>query len=176
MPSNVEIKARVRDPVGLRERAEALADGPGVELRQQDTFFHVPTGRLKLRRIEGQGAELIFYQRPDRQEAAVSTYRRAPVEDADGLAATLGEALGTDVVVRKLRVLFRVGRTRIHIDEVLGLGHYMELEVVLREGESADEGVREAARIATQLAIEARDHVSCAYADLLRSSTQPEVP
>jgi predicted adenylyl cyclase CyaB len=174
MPSNVEIKARVRDPAGLRERAAALADGPCTELRQEDAFFPVPTGRLKLRRIEGRGAELIFYQRADRLEAAVSTYRRTPVQDPDGLAETLGEALGADVVVRKVRGLFHVGRTRIHVDEVEGLGHYMELEVVLREGERADEGAREAARIATQLGIEEHDYVQCAYADLLRSRAADE--
>ncbi len=169
MPANVEIKARVHDPGRLRARAAELANGPGTELRQEDQFFPVRTGRLKLRRIEGQGAELIFYQRPDRLEAAVSMYRRTPVEDPDGLSESLREALGADVVVRKVRLLYLVGRTRIHLDEVEELGHYMELEVVLREGESTDEGVREAAQLAARLGIEEEDHVSCAYADLLRA-------
>lgn len=169
MPSNVEIKARVRDIHVLRERAEELADGPCEELRQEDIFFRVPTGRLKLRRSEGQEAELIFYERPDSEGPSLSTYRRTPIPDPDSLCASLAEALGVDAMVRKLRRLYRVGRTRIHLDEVEGLGHYMELEVVLREDESPAAGEREASELAALLGVEERDRTSCAYADLLRS-------
>jgi predicted adenylyl cyclase CyaB len=169
MASNIEIKARVTDIRALHERAAGLADGPRVELRQEDTFFPTATGRLKLRCIENAGAELIFYQRPDRAGPALSTYRRTAIEDPVGLRASLTEALGVDVTVRKVRWLYRVGRTRIHVDDVEGLGHYMELEVVLREGESVAAGECEAAELAARLGIKEQDRVRQAYADMLRS-------
>ncbi len=169
MASNIEIKARVRDPEALRERAAALADGPAQELRQVDTFFPVPTGRLKLRCIEGAPAELIFYQRPDAEGPALSSYRRTEISDPDSLRASLSQALGPDVTVRKLRLLYMAGRTRIHLDDVHGLGHFMELEVVLRAGETAQDGEREALELARRLGIVEADRISQAYADLLRS-------
>jgi adenylate cyclase class IV len=49
MPTNIEIKARVRDLAALRTRAEALSDAPVQVIPQEDTFFNVPAGRLKLR-------------------------------------------------------------------------------------------------------------------------------
>ena len=36
---------------------------------------------------------------------------------------------------RSTRTLLMAGRTRIHLDVVAGLGHFLELEVVLRDGE-----------------------------------------
>jgi len=70
--------------------------------------------------------------------------------------------------VRKARTLFLVGRTRIHLDEVEGLGHFMELEVVLREGESTEAGVREAHGLMERLGVKAAQLIDRAYVDLLR--------
>ena len=33
-------------------------------------------------------------------------------------------------IVKKHRMLYMVGQTRVHIDKVEGLGHYLELEVI----------------------------------------------
>lgn len=52
MPSNVEIKARVKDVAKLKEIARSLSGEKAVVIHQQDTFFHVPEGRLKLRKLE----------------------------------------------------------------------------------------------------------------------------
>jgi adenylate cyclase class IV len=48
----------------------------------------------------------------------------------------LTKTLGTTGVVTKTRNLYRVGQTRIHIDQVQGLGDFLELEVVLRPEQS----------------------------------------
>jgi predicted adenylyl cyclase CyaB len=63
--------------------------------------------------------------------------------------------------------LYLVGRTRIHLDRVEGLGDFLELEVVLREGESAQEGVREAEDLMSRLGVEPSQLVDRAYVDLL---------
>ncbi|NDC79066.1 MAG: adenylate cyclase, partial [Chitinophagia bacterium] len=50
MVLNVEIKARCGDPSGIRKfLLNQGADFIGTD-HQRDTYFHVPTGRLKLRR------------------------------------------------------------------------------------------------------------------------------
>ncbi len=61
----------------------------------------------------------------------------------------------------------RLGRTRIHLDEVEGLGDFMELEVVLREGESAEDGVREAESLMARLQVKPSQLIDRAYIDLL---------
>ena len=54
--------------------------------------------------------------------------------DPESLKSTLSLALGVRGVVRKTRYLYLVGQTRIHLDDVEGLGHFMELEVVMQTG------------------------------------------
>ncbi len=67
-------------------------------------------------------------------------------------------------------MLFLVGRTRIHLDVVEGLGEFLELEVVLREGESAEQGIAEARRIMAQLGVVPQQLIRGAYVDHLRQA------
>src|SRR3954463_12568729 len=113
---NVELKARDPHPERSLERARALGAGDRGELRQRDTYFAVPRGRLKLREQEPGGAELIAYERPDGAEARESRCRIAPVADPDALREALDAALGTDVVVDKRRHLLQFDGVRIHLD------------------------------------------------------------
>ena len=133
MPRNVEIKARIADVGAVRARAEAFADGPCAVLHQDETFFGVARGRLKLRVLGTGEAELIYYERPDVAGPKECCYARAPVHDADALHALLSRAFPVLGRVRKRRTLYVVGQTRIHVDEVKGLGDFVELEVVLRD-------------------------------------------
>lgn len=164
---NVEIKARVADPAGLRARALAMATGEPQIIEQTDTFFAVTRGRLKVRRFADGTGELIHYERPDAEGPKTSRYGLCPVADADLLVRVLGGALPAGVTVRKRRELVMAGRTRIHLDEVEGLGHFMELEVVLAGDEDASAGEAEARALMEQLGIAPGDLVEGAYADLL---------
>lgn len=171
MPANVEIKARVRDPRKLLERARGLAPAEPVTITQVDTFFAVPVGRLKLRDFGDGTGELIRYRRPDRTGPKVSDYALSPTADPVGLAELLAGALPVIGVVRKRRTLLLVGRTRIHIDEVQDLGWFMELEVVLGAGDGVAGGEAEARRLMADLGIAEDDLVQGAYLDLLRGRT-----
>ncbi|MCY1209149.1 hypothetical protein D9M72_207930 [compost metagenome] len=71
--------------------------------------------------------------------------------------------------MRKQRRLFLVGRTRVHLDRVEGLGEFLELEVVLQEGEPAEAGVAEAHALMARLGVAERQLVQGAYVDLLRA-------
>jgi homotetrameric cytidine deaminase len=127
---NVELKAVDPDP----ERSLAVCRELGAEDRgvlvQRDTYFRTRSGRLKLREEEPGGATLVQYDRPDAARARLSSYRLVPVEDADGLRASLDAALGTLVVVDKERHLLLWEGVRIHLDRVRDLGTFVELEGV----------------------------------------------
>jgi len=168
MARNIEIKARVADPAALRKRAAALADQGPIEIAQDDTFFKCPAGRLKLRAFSNSSGELIFYKRSDEQGPKESFYIRTPTAEPDTLRQALTLAYGEVGRVRKQRTLFLVGRTRIHLDKVERLGDFMELEVVLGEGESAEVGVREADDLMNRLGVEPSQLIDRAYVDLLR--------
>ena len=167
MPSNIEIKARAVDPERKREIAARLSGGAPTVLRQRDTFFPCAHGRLKLRELSTTHGELIFYTRPDMAGAKQSNYSLSSTSEPAALHQVLTAALGTKQVVKKTRWLFLVGQTRIHLDEVAGLGWFLELEVVLREGQPAGEGHRIARELMDALEIADTDLIEGAYVDLL---------
>lgn len=169
MPRNIEIKARVAEPEALRQRALALATAPEQRLEQDDSFFVLPAGRgrLKLRQFGDGSAELIHYQRADDAGAKASDYVRVPLADGDACREALGRALGLQGRVRKRRSVVMVGRTRVHLDAVEGLGDFMELEVVLRDGEPDADGVAEAEALLQALGLAGAPRVAGAYLDLL---------
>ncbi len=167
MPRNVEIKARLRDADATRRLVAAAADGPPTTLDQTDTFFRVAAGRLKLREFGDGSAELIHYHRPDTTAPAGSRYAKAAVPDAAALRDLLTAALGLRGRVVKRRLLFRVGRTRVHLDDVEGLGTFLELEVEMAEGEGEAAGAGEARRLMRAFAIPEEALVAEAYVDLL---------
>jgi predicted adenylyl cyclase CyaB len=167
MPTNIEIKARVNDFDELRQRAEAVSDTPVQVIPQEDTFFHIPRGRLKLRLLKPDYAQLVYYERPDQDGPKRSNYHIYETHNPAGLKTALSLALGVRGVVRKTRFLYLAGQTRIHLDEVEGLGHFMELEVVLRDGQSVAEGQSIAEDLMARLGIRKEDLLEGAYMDLL---------
>jgi predicted adenylyl cyclase CyaB len=164
---NVEIKARIDSVAALMAVAARLADSGPTVIEQDDTFFSCTRGRLKLRDQFAAGAELIFYQRADLCGPKESFYLRVPVAEPAAMRELLAQAHGQTGRVRKRRVLFLVGRTRIHLDAVEGLGEFLELEVVLRDSEPAEEGIAEAHRIMGELGVSAGQLLQGAYVDHL---------
>jgi len=169
MARNVEIKARIKSVKALLPKAAALADKGPIKILQDDTFFRCKSGRLKLRTFSKKEGELIFYRRARRRGPKESFYLRCPTTTPETLRESLCLAYGQAGRVRKHRTLFLIGRTRVHLDTVEGLGHFLELEVVLREGEPAKAGVREAHRLMDKLGIRPSQLVEDAYVDLLPS-------
>ncbi len=167
MARNIEIKARVASLAAIGSLAAALSGKEPVAIAQDDTFFACPDGRLKLRAFSDGTGELIFYRRADDTGPKESFYVISPTSSPDTLRDALGLAYGVIGRVRKQRLLFMAGRTRIHLDRVEGLGEFLELEVVLRDGESAEAGMAEARELLASLRIAPEQLVSGAYLDLL---------
>jgi predicted adenylyl cyclase CyaB len=167
MARNIEIKARIASVEALAPTAAAIADKGPIEIIQDDTFFRCDSGRLKLRAFSKEEGELIFYRRANQQGPKESFYLRSPTSAPDTLRDSLSLAYGEAGRVQKHRTLFLVGRTRVHLDKVQGLGHFLELEVVLAEGEPIEVGVREAHELMTKLGVEPSQLIEGAYVDLL---------
>ncbi len=167
MPTNIEIKAIVRDVISLENLVRNIAKTDPILLFQEDIFFNVPRGRLKLRILAPDKGELIFYERPNICGPKQSSYLKAESSDPLGLKETLTKALGVKGVVRKTRKLYLYEQTRIHIDDVEGLGSFVELEVMLQENQNTEDGIVIAENIILQLKIDKKELVDVAYIDLL---------
>jgi homotetrameric cytidine deaminase len=168
---NVELKAVDPDPEATVARCLALGATDRGELHQTDTYFLVRRGRLKLRSDES-AAELIAYRRPDHPEATESAYVLAPVSEPAAVAEALDSALGTTVVVSKRRRLFLWEGVRIHLDEVEGLGSFVEVEAVLPDAGDLDAAREKVARLRSELGIADDALVAVGYADLLLDTPQ----
>lgn len=169
MPRNIEIKAQAHNLDEVAARAASLSHHGPVLINQVDFFFNVPQGRLKLRKFDVSHGELIYYEREDTLDPKESFYLRTATAEPDALVATLQTALGLRGVVRKQRTLYLVGQTRIHLDQVEGLGSFLELEVVLEEDQSLEAGVQVAHDLMQALGVSPDSLVSGAYIDLLEA-------
>ena len=156
-------------PTAILEAAETESTEPALVGTYPDEQL-AGIGSFTLPRTflyDGSG-ELIFYRRAGAAGPTISRYDIAPVADADSLRRVLREALGEAGRVRKLRSLYMAGRSRIHVDEVEGLGDFVELEVVLADGESEESGEREARGLMAALEIEEDDLIDRSYVDLMK--------
>jgi len=177
--TNIEFKARLQNFARVHSILTTKRISLAATLRQTDTYFHAPTGRLKLREINDETAQLIFYQRPDRAEVKRSDYLIAPVASPSALCDVLGAAYGIRTVVKKTRELYLLpqqfgeyaGRAapdliRLHLDAVEGLGNFLEIEVILREGESPQIAEQEARFWLREFGMAPEDLLSGSYSDL----------
>ena len=172
MPANVEIKARIDSVEALLPLARALSDDDHPQLiHQDDTFFDVPHGRLKLRVFGDGSGELIHDHRANGDGPTRSDYILAPAPEPESLREALARALGLLGRVRNERILLLVGATRIHLDRVEGLGDFLALDLSLHEGQTEAEGSAIAHDLMNSLHIAPSQLISGAYLDLLRNAT-----
>jgi adenylate cyclase class 2 len=127
---NIELKARDPDPAGSLETCLALGAEDHGEKWQRDTYFNVVSGGLKLREEHPGRPHLIQFDRADEPRQRESRYRIVAVDDASVLRAALAAAVGVGGEVTKRRRLLLWHDMRIHLDDVDGLGHFIELEAV----------------------------------------------
>jgi adenylate cyclase class IV len=162
---NVESKFRWADHEAVLARAlEAGAHDEGF-LHQTDQFYEVAKGRLKLRTIDGGGSELLAYDRQDTRESRASDYGRYPTSDPALIADVLNRALTRTDVVEKMRHLVILRNTRIHLDDVVGLGRFVELETVIST-QSDEDAAAEHDHVITTLGLGGAERIAVGYVDL----------
>jgi len=125
----MELKARVPDLNGLREKLIALKAEPLGTFRQIDTYFETPRGRLKLREVEGSDmAMLVYYEREDIAGPRRSNAFILEIPRPTAFKRLLKKALKARAVVDKVREIYRYEGTQIHLDTVKNLGTFIEFE------------------------------------------------
>jgi predicted adenylyl cyclase CyaB len=167
MRKNIEIKARCNDLSAARRAAKKLGMRRVGILHQTDTYFHAPHGRLKLREIRGQRAELIWYDRPNRASARDSHYTIVHIDDPRTMKTALTLALGVSSVVIKRRELWMFRNVRIHLDEIGGLGTFIELEAVIAKGNAPALSRRRLGMLCEVLGIRKQDQLAASYGELI---------
>lgn len=170
MATNLELKCRTKSLESAHTAARSLGIQPAETLLQTDVYFAVPRGRLKLRRISGKPAELIQYDREDVPGARWSRYSRFEVSQPDLLQEMLANALGIRGIVHKTRTLYLYGAARIHLDNVEGLGAFLEFEIVEPEGEEA---TRLMEKLRSVFSVEQDDIFGGSYIDMLPAASGP---
>lgn len=170
MPRNVEIKARCANLVQARQRACDFTGKPAELILQDDTFFIAAHGRLKLRVLGDGTGQIIQYHRADEAGPKTSDYVIAPCDQPDLLREALSRACGVLGRVRKRRWLVMAGRTRLHFDEVEGLGSFIEIEVVLADDEPERAGMVEAQTLLARMRIAESNLLTGAYLDLIAAT------
>jgi adenylate cyclase class IV len=166
VPLNLELKARLPSLEQADRRARSIGASLLEEIRQTDTYFAVPNGRLKLREFDDGRSELIFYERPEVAPERQSSYSRIPLPSGTRLVPLLAKAVGIVTVVRKERRVFLYRGARIHLDRVDGMGTFLEFEVPLEQGTPGEPLMRE---LRSLFAIEDAHVLQASYADLSRS-------
>jgi adenylate cyclase class 2 len=169
--TNLELKARDRDPGGSRRVCGEIGATDGGTLSQLDTYFAVPRGRLKLREQTHGEAQLIAYERADDRGSKESRYRIVAVPEPSGLKAALAATLGIRVEVRKERRLFLWEGVRIHLDQVDGLGSFIEFEGVATAVRGTDAFGSLLADLRRHFGIEDGDLLAASYSDLAEVAT-----
>jgi len=164
---NIELKARLADLDAARETAGRIATKRLGVQEQVDTYFHCGHGRLKLRQIDGLSAQLVWYARPNEHGPKASDYQLVPVSNPETLKAALAAALGVRGVVRKRREVFLCENVRIHLDEVEGLGTFLEFEAVLGPQVDDAAGHGQLERLVETFALGAGDLLPDSYGDMV---------
>jgi predicted adenylyl cyclase CyaB len=164
---NVEIKAKCIDPSSIRKYLLSNgADFRGTDA-QTDTYFNVSNGRLKLREgnIEN---NLIYYERTNQAGPKSSHFQLVKIDDAKGLKEVLTKSNGIKVVVKKSREIYHINNVKFHIDEVPGLGSFIEIEAGNIQADLSQAMLKEQCDFyVKEFKVKDEDLIEVSYSDML---------
>lgn len=167
MHLNIEIKARCTNPDSIRNYLKNNeADFKGTD-HQTDTYFNVPGGRLKLRQGNIENT-LIHYTRENQAGPKASEVSLYKVDNGDVLRNVLLKALGEKVTVEKRREIYFIENVKFHIDEVPGLGSFVEIEAIDTDGTIGKNRLQEQCEFfMKKFSIAEADLITDSYSDML---------
>lgn len=162
---NVEFKAELRDVQLARSLAKAHGAAFIDAVEQVDTYYRVPSGRLKKRETTGEPLEYIFYDRDDRSRPKLSHF--TIYTESQATARFGSNPLPVWVQVKKVREIYLLGNVRIHIDTVDKLGTFLEFEALVGTNHSVAACHRSIADLREMFSPCLGEPISCGYSDLV---------
>ena len=166
---NFEFKARTENLTGLEEKLLKLNPNLIGEDHQIDTYFNVESGRLKLREGNIENS-LIHYERENTADAKASKILLYQHQPSQSLKDILIKTLGVKVVVDKLRRIYFIENVKFHFDKLEGLGTFVEVEAIDKDGSIGIEKLQEQCRkYADFFCIKDEDYISESYSDLIQN-------
>jgi len=167
MHLNVEIKAKCVDRAAVRLwLLNHGADFRGTD-GQTDTYFKIADGRLKLRQGNIENS-LIHYQRPNQSGPKDSQVTMCHISEGAELKSVLEKALGVLVEVKKQREIYFIDNVKFHLDEVPGLGSFVEIEAIDSDGSIGKEKLlAQCEHYLQALGIQQEDLLHNSYSDML---------
>jgi predicted adenylyl cyclase CyaB len=167
MRQNYEIKTRIKSTDRTRKLAESYFLGKKFlhyTEHQEDIYYRVRKGRLKLRIVNSSCGTLIFYNRSSRTGKRISDYLLSPAPEPAELRMILGMHFTELACVKKKREIFRTDKIRIHIDSVSGLGKYLEFEVIFNSFKKAVVVMK---GLIEHFGLDEKNFIKSSYSDLL---------
>lgn len=164
---NIEFKATTNNLSALE--VLLLQHNPSFigEDHQVDTYFNVESGRLKLREGNIENA-LIHYERKNTAGSKSSQVILYQYQPDKNLKAILTQALGIKVIVDKKRKIYFINNVKFHFDTVQGLGTFIEVEAIDKDGSIHKEKLQEQCDYyANLLKVMAEDFIALSYSDLI---------
>lgn len=163
---NLEIKVKLINRGKTEKAIRQLGCEKHAVLHQEDSYFKIPKGRLKVRRFDDNHGELISYQRKeDGKSERWSEWQAYPLKAPNEMTRLLKSALGVYGVVKKERTLYIFNHTRIHLDRVEHLGDFLELEA--KAVNSEEKARQDFNFLSNKLELNKQEQILCSYIDLL---------
>jgi predicted adenylyl cyclase CyaB len=165
----IEIKARCSNPTKVRH---LLLQQPNIQFigidAQVDTYFKIPSGRLKLREGNIENS-LIYYDRENKKDAKKSDVTLYKPTEIASLKAVLVAALPTLIVVEKKREIYFIDHIKFHIDTLTALGSFLEIEVIdATDNMDISEMRQQCERYIELLDVQKEDLMENSYSDMLQ--------
>lgn len=167
MPKNYEIKTSVKNLEDIRVAVRKLVRNKThkhfTEF-QKDIYYKTGNDRLKLRIINNQIGNLIYYKRKEHNRKRVSNYIISETKNFKELDEILKKLFNIFVIVDKKREIFILDNIRIHLDKVKKLGSFLEIEIIY-------DSIKEAKKIMSELIeylnLEEKEFIKESYSDMI---------
>lgn len=162
---NFEIKTKISD----YEKFKKLSLNFSKKIlhfteEQEDIYYKIKEGRLKLRIINQTKGNLIFYRRSNKTTKRVSKYIISETNNPESLKLILQNTLPVLITVRKKREIFIHKNIRIHLDKVVGLGNYLEFEIIFNSFANARKQMED---LISYFDLNEDNFIKVSYSDLL---------
>ena len=171
---NIEFKAELRDPELARAVLRRISARRVVLLEQTDTYYRVARGRLKRREAWATGPggerspepiEYIFYSRaealgPKLSHFTIYTEREAREHFGSG-------ELPVEAVVKKRRELWMHRAVRVHLDDVEGLGGFVEFEALVSRAQNIAKARARNEELRQALSLALGEPIAVGYLELM---------